>query len=187
MADAHVAPLKVHLNIGCGHRPFPHEQGVRWINMDVADAEEIGIPGHIEYVKGDASKPLPFSTEQFDVIFSSHVIEHFWPWDVHNVVREWSRCLRVGGSLVLECPNLLACLAMVTMAEFSGDPKMRWFGMNGIYGNPSEKSIEMKHKWGWTPETLCTLLTECGLHDAVQVPAEFKQKNRDMRVVAVKR
>lgn len=172
----------MHLNIGCGKRPFPHEEGVRWINLDI---DEYDFPPEIEYTKGDA-RNLPFETEKFDIIFSSHVIEHFWPWEVHAVVREWSRCLKIGGKLVLECPNLLSCMAMIMMAEYSDDKKMRWYGMNGLYGNPSERAMPMKHKWGYTPETLCILLTECELHNAVQVPAQFKQHNRDMRVVAEK-
>lgn len=186
VADEAVAvqPLKVQLNVGCGPHPFPHEPGVRWINLDLD--ENALYPSNIEYVPGDA-RNLPFETEKFDVVFSAHVIEHFWPWEVHAAVKEWSRVIKLGGLLVLECPNLLSCMAMLMQAEYSDDKRLRWFALNGIYGNPSEKTLPMKHKWGWTPETLCKLLEECGLQDAVQVPAQFKQHNRDMRVIAVKK
>jgi hypothetical protein len=57
-----------------------------------------------------------------------------------------------------------------------------------FYGDPKWKDPLMIHRWGYTPDSLKELLTEVGLADVRQEPAQFKLREpRDMRVVGVKR
>lgn len=174
--------MKTGLNIGCGGRPFKSTDNERWINVDVIDEIMAGY----EYVKSDARK-LPFDADSIDVVFSCHVIEHFWPWEVANVIMEWKRVIKPGGSLVTECPNILNSLGLIAIGVNNDNTQMYSLGMNGLYGDPNDYDLAMRHKWGYTPKTLSSLLTSAGFVDAMEVPAQYKQaKIRDMRIVATK-
>lgn len=169
------------INIGCGHRPFASEDSFRWINVDL----DIRDPSGYEYRQGDATK-LPLDDGLADEVFSCHVIEHFWPWEVADVVKEWRRVLKPGGRIVVECPNLVKCMQLLVQAEATDNPKALVMAMNGLYGDRSQKELPMKHKWGYTPKMLAALLMECGFADVRAEEAQFKQKARDMRVSGYK-
>ena len=52
----------------------------------------------------DLSERLPFNSEEFDVVFSSAVLEHLF--DYESVLKEMHRVLRIGGRLIVEVPNV---------------------------------------------------------------------------------
>lgn len=54
-------------------------------------------------VEADVTGPLPFKDEEFDVVISQHIIEHCV--DVVWVLKEWSRILKQGGTMVISTPN----------------------------------------------------------------------------------
>lgn len=49
---------------------------------------------------------LPFNNEQFDVIHMSHVIEHLQPEEVYATLKEFARCCKPGGAIVISAPLL---------------------------------------------------------------------------------
>jgi len=49
---------------------------------------------------------LPFSSESVDFVYSSHVLEHFYPYVAERVLRDAYRALRNGGRLRLCVPDL---------------------------------------------------------------------------------
>mgnify|MGYP003133308626 CR=1 FL=1 len=49
---------------------------------------------------------LPFDNEQFDVIHMSHVIEHLRPEEVYTTLKEFERCCKPGGAIVISAPLL---------------------------------------------------------------------------------
>lgn len=132
-------------------------------------------------------RKLPFETDSADEILSVHVIEHFWRWEVADVLCEWVRVLKPHGKMVIECPNLKsACEAFLKTEDHLGDrdgQKDMWV----FYGDPRWKDPLMVHRWGYTPMTLALLMDHCGLKDMAQEPAQFKLKEpRDMRIVGYK-
>lgn len=166
------------LNLGCGKRMFAD-----YMNVDIFDYD-----GDMPYTKADINK-LPFEDESADEIFTCHVIEHFWPWDVPDLLKEWKRVLKPGGQIVTECPNLAGTAMLYVEAVRQGDWHTAKAMMNAFYGDPAPhlRHMEQRHKWGYCPETLAAVLYEAGFKDAEQVPAQFKMREpRDMRVVAVK-
>lgn len=87
-------PIPPMLNIGCGRRAHPD-----WANLDcVASA-----PGVIVH---DARKGLPFSDATFDVVYHSHILEHFRHDEAPAFLRECHRVLRPGGILRVAVPDL---------------------------------------------------------------------------------
>lgn len=85
--------------------------------------ETISLEGsiNIDYVL-DASKKLPFKTDTFSLIYSSHTLEHI-PWyQTVEVLKEWRRILKPGGSLEIWVPDgLKICRNLVRVEEGGED------------------------------------------------------------------
>lgn len=168
------------LNLGCGDKILPG-----YINVDVAESRR----GYKPDVLCDLRNLTPFGDDEADEILSVHVIEHFWRWEVVDILREWTRVLKPGGSLILECPNLLsACQAVLdnpTLATGPGPEGQR--SMWVLYGDPAWRDPLMNHRWGYTPHSLAQVMHEAGLVNLRQAPAQFKLREpRDMRIVGDK-
>ena len=169
----------VKLNLGCGDKLLPG-----YLNVDVAESRRDLRPD----VRCDLHR-LPFDTGSVDEVLAVHVVEHFWRWEVVDVLREWTRVLAPGGTMVLECPNLLsACQAFLENPEAAAGPgqegqRTMWV----FYGDPAWKDPLMFHRWGYTPASLAQVMHEAGLTRLRQEPAQFKLREpRDMRVVGEK-
>jgi SAM-dependent methyltransferase len=168
------------LNLGCGDKILPG-----YINVDVVESRR----GFKPDVICDLHRLTPFEDASIDEVLSVHVVEHFWRWEVLDVLREWVRVLKPGGRMILECPNLLSAAA-----ELLQDPQSRAGpGPEGqrtmwvLYGDPAWKDPYMIHRWAYTPASLGELMREAGLVNVRQEPAQFKLREpRDMRVTGEK-
>lgn len=77
---------------------------------------------HVDYVC-DAGKRLPFPDNTFDLVYASHILEHVAWYKTSEVLREWIRIIRPGGSLEIWVPNgLKICQAFVDAERGLGDP-----------------------------------------------------------------
>jgi SAM-dependent methyltransferase len=178
LGDEARRPLR--LNLGCGDKILPG-----YVNVDVVEARAGMRPDVI----CDLHELTPFDDASADEILSVHVVEHFWRWEVRDVLREWIRALKPGGRMVVECPNIRsACETFLQDPErFAREDQDGQRTMWVFYGDPKWKDPLMIHRWGYTPESLRALLSEAGLVDVRQEPAQFKLREpRDMRVVGVK-
>lgn len=176
--DTSTPPLK--LNLGCGDKILPG-----YVNVDVVESRAGMKPDVI----CDLHDLAPFDDASADEILSVHVVEHFWRWEIRDVLREWVRVLKPGGRMIVECPNIeSACrdfLQDPVNAAREGESGQRTMWV--FYGDPKWKDPLMIHRWGYTPQSLSELLAEAGLRDVRQEPAQFKMREpRDMRVVGVK-
>lgn len=176
--DASTPAIK--LNLGCGDKILPG-----YVNVDVVEARAGMKPDVI----CDLHDLAPFGDASADEILSVHVVEHFWRWEIRDVLREWVRVLKPGGRMIVECPNIeSACRDFLqdpvnASREDQAGQRTMWV----FYGDPKWKDPLMIHRWGYTPESLRALLAEVGLRDVRQEPAQFKLREpRDMRVVGVK-
>lgn len=164
-----MAESPVRLNVGCGDKKIPG-----YIGIDVVDRGQ-EIVADIRHI------PLP--DNYADELLSVHVVEHLFFWEAKDVIEEWRRILKIGGKMVIECPNLLRVMRhLFETGEFTDT--MFWFP---LYGNQHLKDPLMCHKWGYIPESLIDLMKLAGLNNVHQEPAQFKQKEkRDMRIVGFK-
>ena len=86
------------LNVGCGSRFHP-----AWTNIDVAPVSS--------YVQAyNCRAGLPFPHQSFDVVYHSHVLEHFPKSESLGFAQECFRVLRPGGIIRVAVPDL-ECLA----------------------------------------------------------------------------
>jgi SAM-dependent methyltransferase len=171
-------PLR--LNLGCGDKPLPG-----YVNVDVASSRAGVRPD----VRCDLRLLEPFSTNSVDEILAVHVVEHFWRWEVVDVLREWVRTLKPGGVMIVECPNLLeACRALIeSPVDGAGPGREGQRTMWVFYGDPAWRDPLMCHRWNYTPHSLKAVMAEAGLVRVRQEPAQFKLREpRDMRLVGEK-
>ncbi|MCX7593295.1 MAG: methyltransferase domain-containing protein [Fischerella sp.] len=82
------------LNIGCGDR-----YSTDWINIDFNS-------NHPEVISHNLLQRLPFSDNSIDVVYSSHVIEHFSREDAEKLIKECLRILKPNGILRIVVPDL---------------------------------------------------------------------------------
>jgi len=101
------------LNLGCGTR-FQSD----WINLDsVAHAEGI--------IKHNLQKGIPFEDDSFDVVYHSHVLEHFSQADGQKFIQDCYRVLRPQGILRVVVPDLEQIARTYLLAlekSLTGDP-----------------------------------------------------------------
>jgi hypothetical protein len=170
----------IRLNLGCGDKILPG-----YVNVDVVEARAGKSPDVI----CDLHKLTCFENDHADEIMAIHVVEHFWRWEIEAILREWLRVLKPGGSMILECPNLLsACEALLAEPELrSRQDKAGQTSMWVFYGDPGWKDPLMIHRWGYTPYSLAQLMQSVGLVNVRQEAAVYKLREpRDMRLVGEK-
>lgn len=164
--------MRVH--VGCGRHVLDG-----WWNCDVQRHPKAARDP--EALCDTRSIPLPDRCAS--VLMSCHVLEHFYRWEVDDVLAEWRRLLMPGGILILELPNLeSACRNLLSGLD---DQMCMW----PIYGDWSHRDPYMMHKHGYTPGTLRALLEANGFHRVTFSPPQThgKRANRDMRAEAIKR
>ena len=86
----------IKLHLGCGKRYIPG-----FIHIDLADYP------HIDY-KSDVSDLSMFEDNSIDLIYTSHVLEHFKRYEIERVLTEWHRVLKPHGILRLAVPDFEA-------------------------------------------------------------------------------
>ncbi len=82
------------LNLGCGRRSHPD-----WENLDLSPAAPT-VRTH------DLRKGIPYSEGTFDVVYHSHVLEHFPKHAALGFLRECHRVLKSGGIIRVAVPDL---------------------------------------------------------------------------------
>ena len=173
-------PSPIRLNLGCGDKILPG-----FINVDLVDERAGNKPD----IQCDLHQLTVFSDNYADEIMAIHVVEHFWRWEVVDVLKEWVRVLKPGGWMILECPNLIsACEAVLAdpdKAAMPGQEGQR--SMWVLYGDPRWKDPLMCHRWAYTPKSLAQVMYQAGLTNLKQKPAQFKLREpRDMRIIGQK-
>jgi predicted SAM-dependent methyltransferase len=87
----HGTPQRLHL--GCGDRYIPG-----FLHVDIRP-----LP-HVDIVSGLDALPM-FGDATADLVYASHVLEHFGRHQTHAILTEWHRVLKPGGVLRLAVPD----------------------------------------------------------------------------------
>jgi predicted SAM-dependent methyltransferase len=138
------------LDIGCGemHREFADGDTVR---VDIRDECNPDYRCDI--------RQLPFGDEEFDIAFSSHVLEHFDRREHLELLKEWLRVVKRGGEIRIVVPSIQWAAERLA----SGEPlnaEMEMHIMNVLYG--AQSNPYDYHKTGFTPTSLATTIKNLG-------------------------
>jgi len=82
------------LNLGCGD-----QFNSTWTNVDIS-------PRSTSVLRHDLRQPLPFDCDSFDIVYHSHVLEHFDKQDAPVFLEECVRVLSSGGVIRVVVPDL---------------------------------------------------------------------------------
>lgn len=136
------------LDLGCGplQEVFPEGIATR-----VDQREEVNPDYRCDL------RALPFENESWDIVYSSHTLEHFRPKDVPIVLEEWIRVLKPGGEMRLKIPDL----------EFAAKQVLNGgldiMGHNVLFGQGDGEYDYDVHRNGFTEKTLRAMIESKGL------------------------
>ena len=159
-------------NLGCGNKKWDG-----WINVD--------LHSDISDIKCDLRK-LEIASDSADAVAAIHVLEHFYEWEVADLLTEWKRVLKPGGKMILELPCMDKVFAYVTNCVHSKEPLQPFMTMWALYGDPKHKSEAMCHKWGWFQNPLRNMLESVGMTEIKFCEPNYHFPFRDMRVECYK-
>jgi predicted SAM-dependent methyltransferase len=97
---------------------------------------------------------IPVPDETFDIVYSSHTLEHFSYNDTHKILKEWLRILKVGGELRIVVPNLKHVGMRIAKDE------LQMTDMWVLYGE--QNYPKNFHAAGFTPKMLQSLAESIG-------------------------
>jgi ADP-heptose:LPS heptosyltransferase/predicted SAM-dependent methyltransferase len=124
------------LDIGAGmFKAFPHFIGVD----NCTDTRLYGHPIRPDVFVTDAKDLSLFASEQFDAVFSSHLLEHIEQKDVVKTLKEWWRVIKPAGHLLLYLPD------------------------ESLYPKVGEPGANADHKWNVSYTLLVELMQKTGV------------------------
>lgn len=130
-----------------------HERHPDW---EILDANASDLTDHV----GNANDLSRFADNSFDALYASHVLEHFsYQNELQQVLAEWFRVLKPGGSLYAGVPDLeVLCRLFLQKEGISAEE--RFLLMRMIFGGQIDPWDF--HKVGMYEELLAHLLAHTG-------------------------
>jgi len=86
------------LNIGCGDKVLGSISGNKCINVDIRQLDGVDIVCDARH--------LPFKNECFDRVLAYDIIEHFPVSETENLLKEWTRVLKINGRMKIRTPSM---------------------------------------------------------------------------------
>jgi SAM-dependent methyltransferase len=159
-------------NLGSGNKKWDG-----WINVD--------LHSDIADIKCDL-RNLEIASESADAVAAIHVLEHFYEWEVFDVLTEWKRILKPDGKMILELPCMDKVFAYVHNCVVNKQPLQPFMTLLALYGDPKYKQPAMCHKWGWFQEPLRQMLESVGMERIEFCVPKYHFPFRDMRIECYK-
>ena len=149
-ASADVAPaVPRKLHVGCGNVKLPG-----WLNIDIAPEADLTI---------DVRQGLLFQDNSVDFIYNEHFIEHLTYEEGEVVLKDFWRCLKIGGVLRIATPDLDFLIKMYDAGFRNEDwfpPGFEYVKTKGMAMNMAFKS--WGHQYVYNEEELTIQLTGAG-------------------------
>jgi len=138
------------LDIGAGGHPYQTDEGT----VLTVDLREETKPDY----RCDFRR-LPFGSGEFDIVYSSHSLEHIPRGDVGQVLDEWMRVVAPKGELRLIVPSLDWAAEQIVQSKGALNHDI----LNVLYGQQEYK--QNFHQCGFTAASLGAMLTARGFGD----------------------
>lgn len=162
----------IKLNLGCGPAPIM-----------VKDIVNIDIVHPVADILMDCQK-LDFDENSVAEITAFHLLEHFNPFVVLEILKNWYFVLKNEGKLVMELPNFEENARNFIDADIN----KRYDILNAVYGtintlNPDKpQNNEYPHLFGWYPEILFQVLSAAGFKNIEFFAPQLDRMGFNMRV-----
>lgn len=129
------------IDIGCGYAHL-RVPGYKVVTFDKQEST------YADY-RGDVRR-LPFASKEFDLVYSSHVLEHIRKTETADTLKEWVRLVKDDGLFILKLPDLEWGLSNLT------NPGEKANAYNVLYG--AQQDEYDFHYNGFTLGSLETML-----------------------------
>jgi|ERR1035437_7799957 predicted SAM-dependent methyltransferase len=130
-------------------------------------------PDNIKLVRFDARKDINIDVccdianipsmffDKFDIVHSSHVLEHFPRGDSLKLIRHWCHLLKPGGTFIIRVPNI--GYAIQTILDSQNNPgtisaSAQTYAWGQVYGDQQSAYDTSFHKTGFTKPKLEKLM-----------------------------
>lgn len=175
-----ISTKHIKVDLGCGKQVI---EG--WINVDYAWGARLAkIPFfsllnkkvHLfkmdwdsRILVHDLHRRFPFKDNSVDVIYASHLLEHFTKEEGIQFLKECHRVLRTNGILRIVVPDLAALIAKYTKREIPADEFVDKLGVMPEISGPGRlkkilaKQIAFPHRCMYDKEALLEKLRIAGL------------------------
>lgn len=166
------------LNVGGGSKATPIPEYFASWQHDLLDIDERGNPDLV----CDARELVKLESNQYDAVYCSHNLEHYYRHDGLNVLRGFVHILKDDGFAEIRVPDIAQVIAAVhdqnldlddVLYESSAGPIS---AHDVIYGLQSEIVNSGQdfyaHKTGFTTKSLISMLLEGGFHEVYLIADE---------------
>lgn len=93
------------LDVGAGDGQFARTIGRKDVYMLDGNKQTIEqLKKEFQNCQDGSPEKLPYADSFFDLIHTSHLIEHLNPQQLHNFLKDADRCLKNGGFLIISAP-----------------------------------------------------------------------------------
>jgi len=124
------------LHFGCGQNKFDG-----WVNSDILSSAD---------VHHDVTRRWPFPDNEFDLVYSEHVLEHFDLKTGRHILSEAFRVLIPGGTLRIAMPDLDYVVKMYKSKDWKNQDWIQNYGYKDIILTPCEMLNTALRDWGHT-------------------------------------
>ncbi|MEH6951372.1 methyltransferase domain-containing protein [Nitrobacter sp. NHB1] len=139
------------------------EQDLKEVRFDIDPGVEPDVVGSILELEKS------FDPQSFDVIWSSHVLEHLYAHEIFPTLRQFHRILKLDGFALIMSPDLEAVAHFIVeqgiAAVAYNSPAGPIRPLDMLYGHSravEEGHLHMAHRTGFTAERLGNLLLMAG-------------------------
>ena len=156
------------LHVGCG--PLHKADTTRGFNTAAWRELRLDIDASVKPdIIGTMTDMSAVADKSVDAIFSSHNIEHLYPFEVPVALREFRRVLKPDGFVVLTCPDLQSVAELIVADKLLETAYVSPLGpisaIDMVYGHRralADGNLYMAHRCGFTLRALIGLLNEMG-------------------------
>ncbi len=182
-AEKKMNEIKLHL--GCGGFYLDG-----WINIDNYDFDPMDSSrsGANYDIKMDIRK-LEAQPNSIGKILLVHVLEHFVRWEAIELLKQFYRLLKPGGSLIMEHPDFDQCIYFYQHRKETIQTPLGHLniGFTQFYGNQWDRIDYETHRYVWTQDELGDVLAQIGFESIKMTnETQFHVPERDMAVIAKK-
>ena len=154
------------LHVGCGPKgSLPAEyKNYKEVRLDIDKSVDPDIVNSIVNM-------VDVKDSEFDMIYSSHNIEHLHLFDVEKALIEFKRVLKNGGHVNIACPNLKEVAKYIAIDKINiilyESPAGPITPLDVLYGHVgmTANNVFMQHKSGFTASSLAYYLENAGFKD----------------------
>lgn len=138
----------IKLHLGCGNKKI---EG--FVNVDVRYQPNVDIVDNVKFLRS-------FKNGSVDLIYASHVLEHFSRWDYKFVLQRWYEILKDGGTLRIAVPDFEQICSYYLKNKNLRD-------VSGLlYGG--QDYDENYHHWCWDFDSLKNDLEKIGFKNIIR-------------------